>query len=88
MINNVMLVLNVQQRDSVIHIHVSVLFQIPFPLKLLHNIDQSSLYHPVGLCWLSSLNKAVYMSMPDSLRTSLLINAQQWRKFDSGAAVL
>ena len=42
--NNV-LVSGVQQSDSVIHIHVFILFfQILFPFRLLHNIEQSSLY--------------------------------------------
>ena len=41
MINNV-LVSGVQQSDSVIHIHVSILFQILFPFRLLQSIEQSS----------------------------------------------
>ena len=48
-----MLVSGVQQSDSVIHIHVSILFQIFFPLRLLQNIEQSSLRYTVGPCWLS-----------------------------------
>ena len=55
-----MLVSGVQQSDSVIHIHVSILFQILFPFRLLHNIEQHSLYYIVGLCWLSILNTEVY----------------------------
>ena len=44
MVNNVVTVTGVQQSDSVIiHIHVSILFQILFPFRLLHNIEQSSL---------------------------------------------
>ena len=43
MINNVVIVSGVQQSDSVIHIHVSILFQILFLFRLLHNIEQSSL---------------------------------------------
>ena len=39
LINNVVLVSGVQQSDSVIHIHVSILFQILFPFRLLHNIE-------------------------------------------------
>ena len=54
-----MLVSGVQQSDSVIHIHVSILFQILFPIKLLKNIEQSSLCYTVGPCWLSVLNTAV-----------------------------
>ena len=38
-----MLVSGLQSGDSVIHIHVSVLFQILVPFRLLHNIEQSSL---------------------------------------------
>ena len=58
-INNVMLVSVVQQSDSVIHIHISILFQTLFPFKLLHNIKQSSLCFTVGPCWFSILNTAV-----------------------------
>ena len=57
--NNVVLVSGVQQSDSVIHIHVSILFQILFPFRLLHNIEQSSQCYTVGPCWLSILNIAV-----------------------------
>ena len=46
LINNVF-VSGVQQSDSVIHIHVSVPFQILFTFRLLHNIEQSSLYYTV-----------------------------------------
>ena len=35
--NSVVIVSGVWQRDSVVHIHVSVLFQILFPFRLLHN---------------------------------------------------
>ena len=59
MINNVVLVSGVQQSESVIHIHVSILFQILFPFRLLHSIEQSSLCYTVGPCWLSILNIAV-----------------------------
>ena len=59
LINNVVLVSGVQQSDSVIHIHVSLLFQILFPIRLLQNIEQSSLCYTVGPCWLSILNIAV-----------------------------
>ena len=43
LINNVVLVSGGQQSDSIIHIHVSILFQILFPTRSLHNIEQSSL---------------------------------------------
>ena len=56
MINNVVLVSGVQQSDSVIHIHVSILFQILFPFRLLQNTKQRPLCYTVGPCWLSVLN--------------------------------
>ena len=59
MINSVVLVLGAQQSGSVLHIHVSILFQILFPFRLLHNIEQRSLCYTVGPCWLSVLNIAV-----------------------------
>ena len=37
-----------QQGDSVIHIHVFVLFQVLFPFRLLWNIGSSSLCNTVG----------------------------------------
>ena len=58
MINHV-LVSDVQQSDSVIHIHVSILFQILFPFRLLYKIEQSSLCYIVSPYWLSILNIAV-----------------------------
>ena len=42
LVHNV-LVSGIQQSDSVIYIHVSILFQVLFPLRLLQNIEQSSL---------------------------------------------
>ena len=41
LINNVVPVSGGQQNDSVIHIHVPILFQILSPIRLLHNIEQS-----------------------------------------------
>ena len=60
MIKNVRLVSGVQHSDSVIPIHVSILFQILFLCRLLDNVEQSSLCCTVGPCWLSILNIAVY----------------------------
>jgi len=57
LINNVVIVSGAQQRDSAIHIHISILFQTPLPPRLPHNIEQSSLYYIVGPCWLSILNR-------------------------------
>ena len=42
-VNNVVLVSDGQQGDSALHRHVSILPQIPFPSRLPHNIEQSSL---------------------------------------------
>ena len=53
MINSVVLVSGVQQSGSVIHVHMSILFQILFPFRWSHNIEQSSLCYTVGPCWLS-----------------------------------
>ena len=58
LIDNIVLVSGVQQSDSVIRIHVSILFQILFPFRLLQSIEQSSLCYTVGP-WLSILNTAV-----------------------------
>ena len=64
LIDNIVLVSSVQQSDLVIHIYVSILFQILSPFRLLlHNVEQSSLYHTQGPCWLPILNTAVYMSI-------------------------
>ena len=48
LIYNVVLVSGIQQSESVIHIHVSTLFQILFPYKPLQRIVQSSLCYRVG----------------------------------------
>ena len=58
MIDNVVLVSGVQQGDSVICIHVSILFQILFPFRVLQSTEQSSLCYTGGPCWLSVLNIA------------------------------
>ena len=71
MINNVVLVSGVQQSDSVIHIHVSILFQILFPFRLLQNIEQNSLCYIVGPCWLSVLNIAVWTCQSQISKLSL-----------------
>ena len=55
---NVVLISGVQQNDSVIHIHVSLLVQVLFPFRLLYNTEQSSLRCTAGPCW-STLNIAV-----------------------------
>ena len=59
LINNFVIVSGGQQRDSAVHIHVSILAQTPLPSRLPHNVEQSSLYCTVGPCWVSVLNTAV-----------------------------
>ena len=48
---SVVLFSGVHQSDLVIHIHNSILFQSLLPFRLLHNIEQSSLYYTVGPYW-------------------------------------
>ena len=48
MLINKVLVSGVQQSDSIIRIHVSILFQVFFPLRLLQHIEHISLYYTVG----------------------------------------
>ena len=45
-----MLISGVQQSDSVVHVPVSILFQIFFPFRGLQNIEQSALCYTVGPC--------------------------------------
>ena len=44
------------QRASAVHIHASILPQTPLPSRLPHDVEQSSLCHRAGPCWLSTLN--------------------------------
>ena len=66
---NVVLVSDVQQVDSVIHICLLILFQILFSHGLSQSIEQSSLCYTVGPCWLSVLCAAACLcpsQPPDS----------------------
>ena len=58
-INNVVIVSGGQQRDSAMHMHVSVLPQTPLASGLLHNIEQCSFCCIAGPCWWSTLNIGV-----------------------------
>ena len=58
-VNIVVIISGGQQRGLAIHIHVSLLPQTPFPTRLPHNIEQSSMCYIVGPCWLSILNIAI-----------------------------
>ena len=69
--NNVVIVSGGQKRDSVIHIHVSILPQTLLPSRLPHNIEQSSLCHTADPCWLSILNIAGYTCPSQNFQLSL-----------------
>ena len=56
-INNIVMISDVQESNSVTL--VSVLFQIIFPFRLLYNIKQSSLCYTIGPFWLFILNAVV-----------------------------
>ena len=51
--NNVVIVSGGQQRDSAMHIDVSILPQTPLPSRLPHHSEQGALCYTVGPCWLS-----------------------------------
>ena len=55
-VNSVLIFSGGQQRESDRRTHVSILPQTPFPSRLPHNIEQSSLCCAVGPCWLSISN--------------------------------
>ena len=57
------LVSGVQQRDSVAHIHVFIIFQFFFLFKLLQNIEQSSSCYTIGPYWLSVLSIVGILNM-------------------------
>ena len=59
MINNIVLVSGIQQIDSVVQIHIFILFHILFPFRLLQNIEQSSMCYTVAPGWLFILNTVV-----------------------------
>ena len=69
--NNVVIVSGEPRRDSVIHIHVSILPQAPLPPRLPQNTEQNSLCCTAGPCWVSILNTAVCTCpTPNNCRTS------------------
>ena len=53
--------------------HLSIIFQILFPFRLLHSFEESSLCYTVGLCWLSILNIAVCTCQPQIPNLSFLL---------------
>ena len=63
LIYNVVLVFAVQQSESVIHMHISPLFQISFPFRSPKNIEESSLCYAIGSHQLSILYiKQIYVT--------------------------
>ena len=56
LMSNVRIVWGVQQSDSVIYIHGTILSQFVFPFRLLQDIEQSSQCYTVSPFWLSILN--------------------------------
>ena len=66
-IDNVVIVSEEQRRNSVIHIHVSILPQTPLPPRQPYNIEQSSLHNTVGPWWLSIKYSSVDTSISNSL---------------------
>ena len=42
----------IQQSESIVHIHIFILFQVLFSYSLSQNIEQSPLCYTVGPCWL------------------------------------
>ena len=77
--NNVVLVSDIQQSDSVILMHVSILFQTLFSFRCYKNIEQSFLCSTVGLCWLSILNTAVCTRQCQTPKLSLLPTLPHWQ---------
>ena len=75
LIYNVVLVSAVQQSESVIHMHISTLFQILFPYRSLESIEQSFLCYTVGPYLLSILyiivcicqSRSPNLSVPNSV---------------------
>ena len=57
-INNVVVISGEQQRDSAMHMRVSILPQAPLPSRLPRNTEQRSMCYPVGPYWFSILNIA------------------------------
>ena len=57
--NNVVIDSGEQRRDLAIRMYLSILSQIPFPFRLPHNIEQSSMCYTIGPCWLPVLNRPV-----------------------------
>ena len=53
---------DVWQSDSVIHTHISILFQVLSSYRLLQNFESSSLCYTLGLCCLFYIQQSVYVN--------------------------
>ena len=73
MISSVVFVSNVQQSDSVIHIHVSVLFQILSPFRLLQNVEFPVLYNRSLLVIYFKYNSVYMLIQPPDLSLPTLV---------------
>ena len=65
--NTVVIVSGEQQRDSAMHIHVSILLQTPLLSRLPHNIEQSALCYGRSLLFIHFKYSRTYMLIPNSL---------------------
>ena len=63
----IVILLDAQQSNSAIYIHISIVPQTPLPSRLPHNIEQSSLCYIAGPCLLSILIIAVCTRQPHIL---------------------
>ena len=73
LINNVVLVsgVQVQKSDSALCTHISILFKILFPFRLLQSTEQTSLCYTVGPCWLFISDIAVCPCLSQTRNLSL-----------------
>ena len=65
--SNVVVVSSEQQRDSAIHIHVSILPKTSLPSRLPHNTELSSMLYNRSLLVIHFKYSSVSMSIPNSL---------------------
>ena len=78
-----------QQRDSIIHIHVSILPQIPLPSRQPHNIEQRTRCCTVGACWLFIISIAACacpnsLTIPSPFRTLYWLESKTSKKHLNG----
>ena len=66
MIHSVVLVSDIQQSALVIHIHISILFQILLPCRLLPSIEYSSVLYSKSLLIIYFTYSSVHMPIPTS----------------------